>query len=109
MTLEELKEDYDWQQALCYAPFDIKDIVEIVAISEGYNDGESWVGVFKLANGNYGFIDAWCDYTGWDCQAGGDGFVNSSLDELRRWSMNSNARRRLGLALSDLDEIPNKP
>lgn len=108
MNIEEFKNDYNWQEAFNFAPFSISDVVEIIAEDEGYNDGESWVCVVRLKNGEYGFVDAWCDYTGWDCQSGGDGWFDSSLENLQRWKMNSSARRRLNMALPDLDDIPNR-
>jgi hypothetical protein len=40
-------------------------IVETVTASEGENDGASWVGLFKLDDGTFVGITAWCDYTGW--------------------------------------------
>ncbi len=109
MTAKELKEDYDWKEAFGFAPFNIDDVSRIIAADCGENDGESWVAVVKLKSGQFGFIDAWCDYTGWDCQSGGAGKVNESLEDLKRWDMNSSSRRRLGMSIPDLDDIPNKP
>lgn len=109
ITLKEFKEDYDWREALNFAPFSMEDISEILAEDQGCNDGESWVCLVKLKNGSYGFVDAWCDYTGWDCQSGGTGEVHEDLEHLKRWEMNSSARRRLGVTIADLDDIPNAP
>jgi len=41
------------------------DVEETIAIVNGENDEESWVGVFKLADRRYVVIRGWCDYTGW--------------------------------------------
>ncbi len=109
MNLEKLRDDYDWQNALAYAPFGIADIAEVIHITEGENDGPSWVGVFRLNDGRFGCVDAGCDYTGWDCQADGEGFINESLDNLIRFNLTSASRRRLNLELPDLDHIPNRP
>jgi hypothetical protein len=103
MTLEELKEDYDWQQAFCYSQFTFQDVKNVIALEEGYNDGESWVIVVELNNGTFGYIDAWCDYTGWDCRAGGDSGVYDTLENLQRWGLTTKTRRRLGMILEDLD------
>ena len=46
-------------------PFDRSDVVEIVALVEGENDGPDWVGVFRLHDGRFASITAGCDYTGW--------------------------------------------
>lgn len=60
-------EDSDWQEAFVYADnFCIEDVCCIVALEEGCNDSESWLGFFKLKDGRYAALDAWCDYTGWD-------------------------------------------
>lgn len=104
MTLEELN-DYDWREALNFAPFNAEDIAEILHFSEGYNDGDSWVGVFRLKNGQFGYVDAWCDYTGWDCRSGGDGGIADSFGELQRWQLTTVIRRRLGIELPDLDTV----
>lgn len=42
-----------------------KDVNEIIAISNGENDGNSWLGLFLLTNGMFMMVRAWCDYTGW--------------------------------------------
>ena len=96
---------YDWRSAFDYAPFSTDDVAEILYYEEGYNDGDSWVGVFKLKDGKFGYVDAWCDYTGWDCRSGGDGGIADSFEELQRWQLTTVIRRRLGIELPDLDSI----
>lgn len=102
-TVQELLEDYNWKEAFSFAKFEIEDIAEVIALEEGENDGDSWAGVFKLKDGNYGYIDAWCDYTGWDCRSGGDSAIASTLEELQRFHLTKNIRTRLGMRLDDLD------
>lgn len=75
------------------------DVVEITAMVEGENDGPSWIGVFKLANGRYAFAEGGCDYTGWDCQASGGATIADTLDDLVRWVLSDDDRQRLGDAL----------
>ena len=58
MTIEELKNDYNWQEAFACAPFSIDDVSEILYFQEGENDGDSWVGVFKLNYGKFGYVNA---------------------------------------------------
>jgi hypothetical protein len=108
-TIESFKESYDWKEAVGYAPFSMDSIAEIVACEEGENDGETWVAVVKLDDGKFGFVEAGCDYTGWDCQASGEGYVCDALEELQRWKMNTSARRRLKMEIPELDHIPNRP
>lgn len=87
LMLKEL-DNYDWQEAFGYAgeqgcqgyaepqpvanfkgdtsTFARKDVKTIVAMDEGCNDEESWLGVFELKDGRFAYLEAWCDYTGWD-------------------------------------------
>ena len=37
---------------------------------EGENDEQSWLLLCQLDNGYYAYLEAWCDYTGFDCQGG---------------------------------------
>lgn len=91
IDLNNFKGDYDWTEAISVAsgsinavqgsscstaPFTIDDVVEILAAREGYNDGDPWLCIVKLVDGRYAFVSAGCDYTGWDCQAGGCAFVS---------------------------------
>lgn len=86
--LEELKNG-DWDEAFKYASphvcsaghahgpsatimspvstaeFTREDVTKIIALREGENDGESWVGIFALKDGRFAVLRAWCDYTGW--------------------------------------------
>lgn len=41
------------------------DVINIIAIREGENDGANWLGVFYLKDGRYAVLRAGCDYTGW--------------------------------------------
>lgn len=81
-------ESYDWRHAFSYAsggeygavtirraaphievseaPFGRLDVVEIIALRVGKNDGPNWVCVGRLADGRWFALDAGCDYTGWD-------------------------------------------
>lgn len=92
MTLEEFKSDYDWRTIFMEGAYQepnmkggvdkagnpttrevrafvMSDITEVLAISEGANDVEEWLGLFRTIDGVYLFVAAGCDYTGWDCQA----------------------------------------
>ena len=103
-TIEELKTDYDWKEAFEYSTFKPDEISEILFSEEGENDGESWVLICRLNNNNYAFLSAGCDYTGWDCQAGGESYMRESFDDLLRWDLTSRDRRRIGMTLDDLDK-----
>lgn len=105
------REDYDWKEAFTYAQttktatncakegFAIDDVAEVLKTSPGENDGDSWLMVGRLKDGRFFFLDAWCDYTGWDCQAGGDAQVADTLDNLIRYGMDERGRDRLSYTL----------
>lgn len=90
----------DWGEAAEYASWKPEDVVEILAMNEGENDGANWLMVVKLNDGRYSFLSAGCDYTGWDCQAGGSSCEKDTLDELIRFGMGQEDRDRLGYTLT---------
>ncbi len=68
-TLEEMRadNDYDWREAFSYAEgFAMDDVSDVLASSDGENDGPEWVATFRLNDGRYAGLKAGCDYTGWD-------------------------------------------
>lgn len=81
MNVAELRDDWNWKAAFecamrdsivgalgyigSLAPFGVEDVAEVVASAEGSNDEESWVGAFRLNDGRFALVSAWCDYTGW--------------------------------------------
>jgi len=73
--LKELN-DYDWKQVFEISDLEIlgnapnesptrENVSEIIAIYNGWNDGDDWCGVFKMKNGSYLAATGGCDYTGW--------------------------------------------
>lgn len=82
-NIEDFRKNWDWIHAFYeatnnqYGPdYDDYDnylsfVKRVVTCDEGENDGPSWIGVFELEDGRFCIVDSWCDYTGWDCQAGG--------------------------------------
>ncbi len=81
---------YDWREAFGYAgepdtcagndpavpravvdgvsvaPFTREDVAEIIAMREGEHDGDSWRIVVRLNDGRFAYLEAGCDYSGWD-------------------------------------------
>ena len=116
MTLDEFRNDYDWKEAFAVAmrdnvraapsyagsteSFGVDDVEEILAISNGENDGPDWIGAFRLKDGRYAFVSAGCDYTGWGCQDGGCARLADNVDDLVRLGMGDADRGRLGFTLS---------
>ena len=41
-------------------------VASVLASSEGENDGPSWMTIFFMHDGRFAFMEASCDYTGWD-------------------------------------------
>ena len=115
-------EDYDWLHVFAYAgeddglaspnistltfgekaeikPFTREDVKKIIAQSEGENDGPSWLIYGQLKDKRWFFIEAGCDYTGWDCQAGGTAIVAGNRKDLERYGLTKEARERLGVKI----------
>lgn len=116
--------DYDWAAAFAYAgepngygspdvilaapwldegrvepaPFTREDVQRVIYMQAGENDAADWLGVFELKDGRFATLSAGCDYTGWDCQAGGRARVASTLDILVRFGLTDGERDRLGIA-----------
>ncbi len=105
---------YDWQQAFEYASspdrpphdnntsrdgFAREDVEAIHWMSEGENDGPDWLIGGQLRDGRWFFLAAGCDYTGWDCQAGGDAHVAATNDDIVRFGMGDKERVRLGIQI----------
>lgn len=78
-------------------PFTRENVVEIYALYEGEHDGESWHIAGKLADGRHFYLEAYCDYTGWDCQASGSAWVASSKKALLKFGLTDKARELLKL------------
>ena len=112
--LKEL-DDYDWAEAFGYAgepdregqakirpafptgsyvltPFSREDVEEICAMRAGEHDEESWLIYGRLKDGRWFSLEVGCDYTGWDCQAGGDATIANSKDEIERFGLTDEAR-----------------
>lgn len=108
------RDEYDWQEAFAFAGdirtatncsnagFAMADVKEVLSADEGENDGPSWMMAGVLNDGRYFFLDAGCDYTGWDCQAGGDAQVADTLPNLIRFGMTEEARERLEFTVEEL-------
>lgn len=77
------------------APFARADVEKVEAYSEGEHDGADWLCVGRLKDGRWFLLSAGCDYTGWDCQSGGQATVAPSFDTLLHSGITDEQRRRL--------------
>ena len=73
-------EGYDWSEAFEYGyptpavpmayigldSFTTEDVRSVAGSYEGENDGDSWMVYGELNDGRWFYLEAWCDYTGWD-------------------------------------------
>lgn len=101
MKIEDFKEEYsDWNEVIKYGP-DVENIEEVIRYYEGNRDEDNWLLVLKMKDGRWCHVYAWCDYTGWGCQEGGDHEYASTEPELVRTCLTQSARRDLGY-----EEIP---
>jgi hypothetical protein len=78
--------------------FTREDVAEIFAISEGAHDEANWLLFCRLKDGRFAFVSAGCDYTGWDCQAGGYAIVGPDRETMIRLAIGKPDLVRLGLA-----------
>lgn len=79
-TLAELMAAYDWTEVMKYATgWSFADVDRVLFEHEGEPDEDHWLLLASLRSGGYGFVAAWCDYTGWGCQEGGEGGVVETL------------------------------
>lgn len=76
-------------------PFTRDDIAELIACEEGERDGANWIAIMRLKDGRFAFLTAGCDYTGWDCQSGGNAFVADTPGRLWQYGVDEDARARL--------------
>ena len=120
--LKELNSDEysDWKYAFAYAgeecrcgspdireaipgsgvslsPFTRENVVKLVGISEGENDGADWLCAGKLKDGRWFFLAAGCDNTGWDCQAEGQAIIANTKKELLQFGISKEEKARMGL------------
>ena len=85
---------------IAHSGFTAGDVAEITWIDEGENDGPSWIIGGRLHDGRWFFLSAGCDYTGWDCRAGGSAWVAATRADIAAFAMGDDDRRRLGVELA---------
>jgi hypothetical protein len=58
-------------------------VSQVFFYNEGEKDGNSWIIVGKMINGDYFSFEASCDFTGFSCQGGGELVFAPSSESLR--------------------------
>lgn len=106
MTPAEALFDLDWRQVFGFAgSFTLDDVDTIEGESAGENDGPSWLVYGRLRDGRWFFIEAGCDYTGWNCVSDGAVWLAADRAELIRSGMGADARDRLGLTVAEAPRV----
>lgn len=109
IDLGTFRNDIDFQSAFHEAVFDgcgkcgLSCVTRVIAADEGENDGADWIAVVELdgtgwSEGRKRFcvMRAGCDYTGWDCQAGGKAeFYDTEEECLSLLTLTAEERTRL--------------
>lgn len=76
-----------------------ESVKRIIASTLGERDGRSWTGIFELNDGRFISVCSWCDYTGWDCQAGGEIFVAYDEESIKKFGLSEEERKRLAISI----------
>lgn len=118
VDIEHIRNDYDWKEVfgeggggnttketeaappgspVDITPPNISDIAEIIAAVNGENDGDEWIGLFRLNDGRYLVASGTCDYTGWDCQAGNSLVVCATENDALLYGLSEQQRARMEL------------
>lgn len=71
------------------------DIVEVYMFINGYNDDRPWEIVGKNSNNLYFYFNAWCDYTGFDCQGGCNILYTDSWESMYTYGVDDEIRNGL--------------
>ncbi len=112
MSLKKMRRDSDWNEAMTIALGSVgavlgytgsiefngwDDISKVISSSDGCNDGPNWIALFQLHDERYLFLSAGCDYTGWDCQASGIIKICINYNDMIRFGLGDDDRKRLNL------------
>lgn len=77
--------------------FTREDVESISYHRDGEHDETNWLMCGRLHDGRWFYLEAWCDYTGWDCVAGGSVVVADTWIDLVRYGLTDEARELWGL------------
>ena len=116
--LDEFKQDYDWRAAFNEAvvgdyrsysadergePHPIDNVTAVYAASVGENDERDWIAVVEWEGKRFAVMRAGCDYTGWDCRAGGSIEYHDTLQQaVSKLTLTEEERQRLSADIMQL-------
>lgn len=88
------------------------DVAEVTDWYVTYNGGPPYVAgsgdtgteltliaILRLKDGRWAALQGWNDYTGWGCQDGAEMKVGESREQVVRFGLDDDGRRKLGLSL----------
>lgn len=91
-------------------PIDSGDVAEVTDWFVSYHDGGRYVvgsghtgteldlvAVLRLKDGRWVSVQAWNDYTGWGCGEGSNVAIGSTRDQVVRFGLDDEGRRKLGI------------
>ena len=98
-----IADDYDWEEALAQGTESkggMSRVIAVLALAPGENDGPNWVAILLWLDDDgqaiFGYLNAGCDNTGWDCHASGSFETYDSLQEcISRNTLDRDVRDRL--------------
>jgi len=82
--------------------FGREDVDEIIAMDDGEHDSKDWIIYGRLKDGRYFSARGGCDYTGWDCRASNCGDVAASREDIERFGLTDDERKRFSITLKEL-------
>lgn len=83
-----LDNEGDWYVSGCPQPgmyeytTECREIVRLFSYQEGKNDSDSWIMFGELKDGSVFHFEGSCDYTGFDCQGGGQMVIAPDWENL---------------------------
>jgi hypothetical protein len=83
------EEALGWQEE---EMMDYKKFERAYFVQVGENDGDAWIFLVKHQNGYYIYFNAWCDYTGFDCQGGKVTEYSKSWEDMWRLGLPDDVR-----------------
>jgi hypothetical protein len=96
------EDSYTWEAAFSEAKLKPDDIATVAGayIEDGYYAETTVFAYGQLHDGRWFFMEAGCDTTGWDCQAGGSHETAPSYEQLVAMVMTQEQRAALGVCSS---------
>lgn len=80
-----------------FTQYDFEDVEKSIIWDPSDSGEPTFYALIKLKSGEWAALEAWHDYTGWDCRSGASFHVAPDRDTAIRLGFGEDARRALGL------------